>query len=106
MLVELSGVVAGTPVISAYTPTPGCNSCTGNSLTTSAANSMILTFIFRAAASTAAGLSPFAFDTNANNGVNVYNGQGHLLVVAGGYTPTWSSTGSPTFYNVSIGLHP
>jgi len=107
VVVEISGVVTTTPVVSAYDAIGACSSCTGTGLTTSVGNSMVLTFIMRSAGATVSAPSPFSFDINANNSQGAYNGVGHyLLVAAGSYTPTWTASGSPGFSDVSIALHP
>jgi hypothetical protein len=92
-------------VISPYTGTAGCSSCTGNAVTTIAPNTLVLTFIGYGSSATLSAPSPFSFDINANNGQGEYNGAGHYLQVsAGTYTPTWTSNNSPVFANVSVGL--
>jgi hypothetical protein len=92
-------------VLSSYNTTGGCSSCTGSTLTTTAANSLVLTFMAWGSSITLSSPSPFAFDVNGVNSGGMTQAEGHYVQASTGlYTPTWTATGSPAMANVSVSI--
>lgn len=104
---EVANATTSGLVASAYNVTSGCTSCTGAGLTSTASNSLILTFMANGAMVTMSAPSPFTFDINTQNSIGDTLGAGHyLLATAGSYTPTWTASTPSNFDNVSIALAP
>ena len=106
--VETSGTTTSGIVLSSFGTTGGCESCSGSTLTTTSANSMVLTFMWYGAQLTASSPAPFAFTSvNGNDGLGEYRGAGYYLKSSTGlYSPTWNSSTPGGFANLSVALAP
>jgi hypothetical protein len=74
-------------------------------LTTTAANSLVLTFIGVGAGSALSAPSPFSFDVNGTNSGGATQAGGHYTQASAGlYTPTWTAGTVENFINVSVAI--
>jgi glucuronoarabinoxylan endo-1,4-beta-xylanase len=108
VVVETSNTTTSGIVLSSFGTTSGCPSCSGSTLTTTSANSMVLTFMGYGIGLTGSSPSPFAFTSvNGNDSTGMYNGAGYYLKSSTGlYSPKWTSSSSPAMPNVSVALAP
>ena len=102
---EVSGGTTSGIVLSSYGYI-NCTNCTGNALTTTLDNNLILTFTLGGGPFSSP--SPFAYDINTTDGVGFSVGAGHYTQSTHGtYTPTWGSSSNQNSANVSIAIpHP
>ena len=104
IIYELKNVTT-TGLLSSYGATGSCNSCTGQSITTVSANTLCIILIAEGGSNTVTSPSPFTFDINQLNTKSDYEGAGNFLQVSTGtFTPTWTTTGGPSFDTVSLGF--
>jgi glucuronoarabinoxylan endo-1,4-beta-xylanase len=109
IVVETSGTSTSGVVLSGFGSTNDCESCSGQSLTTTSANSMVLTFMwYGIGMSGMTSPSPFAFTSvNGDDSSGMYNGAGYYLKSSTGlYSPTWTSSSYAQFEDVSVALAP
>jgi hypothetical protein len=105
VLEQISNATTTGIVLSSYGTASCSSSCTGSSLTTTAANSLVLTFIGIGAGVALSAPSPFSFDINATNSAGATQAGGHYTQASAGlYTPTWTTGTTENFINVSVAL--
>ena len=83
-----------------------CSTCSGNALTTSTPDNLILTFMNPGGPYSSP--SPFSYDINAADQIGFNVGAGHYTQLAAGiYTPTWNGSQDAHTCNLSIAIpHP
>ena len=105
VLVQASNATATGLVLSSYGTASCSSSCAGSTLTTTAANSLALTFMAYGGAISMGTPSPFSFDVNGVDAAGILRGGGHYVQASTGlYSPTWLMSGSATVANVSVSI--